>query len=610
LEFRILGPLELVEDGRPVALAGGRQRMLLALLLLHANEVVSSDRLIDGLWGERPPATAAKVLQNAVSQLRRSLGDNLIVTRAPGYVLRVEPEAVDARRFESLLEDGRRTLAAGDAAEAAEILRAGLGLWRGRPLDEFAYEPFAEGEIARLQELRLRALDERIEADLALGRHADLAGELERLVAEHPLRERPRAQLMLALYRSGRQAEALQAYQDGRRLLGDELGLEPGAALQRLEKQILTQDPALEPPPRAVPLPKEERRREPAIRTVRKRPQRRLAVALAATALTATALLAALLTRGDDPAPTVLPNSLVKIDPKTAKIVDVFRVGRKPFMPAIVGDYVFVSSEEDKTLSRIEVGSGEVDTYGGLASPAGVAAGADGTLWVGSFEGSQVRQFDPDDYQLLHVAEVPVPGGAAPYVAVGGGSVWASEGYTSGVTRFTARTGKFQRRYVRPFAAGIEYSAEIAFGAGAAWAAVNGLAGGALVRIDALGGGSEPIDVGEIPYSVAVGFGDVWLTDLVHRPTVNAEPEAGQVLRIDPEAGTIEDVIPVGKRPSGVATGGGSVWVANGGETTISEIDPRTNQVVNTIDTRYHPTSLAYGHGFLWVSLHPEPFAF
>jgi predicted ATPase/DNA-binding SARP family transcriptional activator len=253
VEFRILGPLELVEDGRRVELSGGRQRTLLALLLLHANEVVSVDRLIDGLWGERPPATAAKVLQNAVSQLRRSLGDNLIVTRAPGYVLHVEPEAIDAHRFESLLQDGRSRLAAGQAEEASRILRDGLALWRGRPLDEFAYEPFAETEAARLEELRLRALEERLDADLALGRHADVVGELERLVAEQPLRERPRRQLMLALYQSGRQAEALQAYQDGRRLLAEEIGLEPGPALQQLEKQILTRDPVLEPPPE-VPL--------------------------------------------------------------------------------------------------------------------------------------------------------------------------------------------------------------------------------------------------------------------------------------------------------------------------------------------------------------------
>jgi streptogramin lyase len=156
------------------------------------------------------------------------------------------------------------------------------------------------------------------------------------------------------------------------------------------------------------------------------------------------------------------------------------------------------------------------------------------------------------------------------------------------------------------------YSAEVAFGEGAAWTAANAIARvpGRLLRIDALGAGSEPIEVGRIPYAVAVGFGAVWLSDMVEPPVVNAEPEAGQVLRIDPETGTMEDVIPVGKRPGGVATGGGSVWVANGGEKTISEINPRTNDVVSAIDTRYYPTSLAYGHGFLWVSVHPEPFSF
>ena len=211
------------------------------------------------------------MLQNAVSQLRRALGDNLIVTRPPGYLLRVEPDAIDARRFESLLEKGRRLLASGETEEAAAILHEALALWRGRALDEFAYERFAETEVARLEELRLRALEERIEVDLALGRHADLVGELERLVAQHPLRERPSGQLMLALYRSGRQAEALRIYQEVRRLLAEELGLEPGAALQQLEKQILTHDPALEPPP-LVPPPKEERRREAAPGTAPGRP--------------------------------------------------------------------------------------------------------------------------------------------------------------------------------------------------------------------------------------------------------------------------------------------------------------------------------------------------
>ena len=595
MEFRILGPLELMEDGRSVDLAGGRQRTLLALLLLHANEVVSSDRLIDGLWGERPPATAAKVLQNAVSQLRRSLGDNVIVTRAPGYLLQVEPDSIDARRFESLLDDGRQTLAAGDAAHAAHALREGLALWRGPPLDEFAYEPFASTEIARLDELRLRALEERIEADLALGRHADLVGELERLVSEHPLRERPRGQLMLALFQSGRQAEALQAYQDGRRLLAEELGLEPGAALQQLEKQILTQDPALEPPP-LVPLQKDERRRESATGT--KRPSWRLAVGVAAIVLTAAALLAALLiTRADEPAPTVVPNSLVKIDPETGNIVDVFHVGGLPFKPGIVGDYVFVSSQEDETLSRIDVRSGELDTYGGLTSPAGVAAGADRTLWVGSFEGHQVSQIDPDTYRLKQLAEVP-PNTGPRHVAVGGGAVWVSHDSPAAVSRFDGQNGQLQQQYPHSL---FLFSAPLAFGEGAAWSPANSEAKpGELLRIDALGGGSEAIANIQAPCAITVAFGAVWLTQAL---------TDGEVLRVDPAAGVVGEEIEVGVHPTGVAAGRGSVWVANGGETTISEIDPRTNEVVDTIPTRYYPYDLVYGHGFLWVSLHARPFS-
>jgi outer membrane protein assembly factor BamB len=454
--------------------------------------------------------------------------------------------------------------------------------------------------------LRLRAIEERIEADLALGRHADLVGELERLVAEHPLRERPRGQLMLALYRSGRQAEALQAYQDGRRLLAEGLGLDPGAALQQLEKQILTQDPALEPPP-VVPVPKEER--EVATTTVPKGPRRRgLSIGLAAIVFAPAALLAAFLFARGDPAPTVVPNSVVKIDPDTHEIVDVFRVGGEPYKPAIVGDYVFVSSEEDEILSRIDVRSGEVDAFGGLTSPAGLAAGADGTLWVGSFKGNQVWQIDADNYQQLQLIELPKD--SAPWaLALGGGSVWVSHNAPAAVSRVSARTGKLQRRYLHPFPAGYSYSAEVAYGEGAAWTAANGLQG-SLLRVDALGGGSELIEVGEIPFAVTVGLGGVWVTDLVQPPEENLEPEAGQVLRVDPLTGKLDDVIPVGKRPTGVATGGGSVWVANGGETVIWKIDPRTNEVVDTIATSYYPGSLAYGHGFLWVSLHAQPLNF
>ena len=248
MDFRILGPLEVSLDGRAVPLGGKKQRALLALLLLHANEALSSDRLIDELWGESPPETVTTMLQVYISRLRKALGAERIVTRAPGYLLHVEPGELDLERFESLAAAGREALSAAQAAAAAERLHDALSLWRGAGLADFASEPFAQREIGRLEELRLATLEERIEADLALGRHAELVGELEALVQEHPLRERLRGQLMLALYRSGRQAEALEAYQETRRTLVEELGIEPSRTLQELERAILNQDSELDSP--------------------------------------------------------------------------------------------------------------------------------------------------------------------------------------------------------------------------------------------------------------------------------------------------------------------------------------------------------------------------
>lgn len=253
LDYRILGPLEVNDAGSPVVLRGTRQRELLAALLLHPNEIVATDRLIDELWEGDPPPTAAKIIQNGVSQLRKLLEPDreegtepLLVTRSPGYVLRVREGELDADRFERLIEEARRDLAAGGSAEAASGLREALDLWRGPVLADLGDASFVRTESARLEELRLAATEDRIEADLALGHHADLVAELEALVATHPLRERLRAQLMLSLYRSGRQAEALRVYQETREVLVEELGLEPSPALQRLERAVLVQDPALE----------------------------------------------------------------------------------------------------------------------------------------------------------------------------------------------------------------------------------------------------------------------------------------------------------------------------------------------------------------------------
>ena len=250
MEYRVLGPLEVRDGEESLPLAGAKQRALLALLLVHANHVLSRDRLIDELWGGEPPETAVQSLQVYVSRLRKLLPADALLTRPPGYLLEVAPDELDLQRFERLLDAGREALAQGESEEASRLLHDALALWRGPALAEFAFERFAQGEIGRLEDLRLAAVEERIEADLVLGRHADLIGELEALIVENPYRERLRGQLMLALYRSGRQAEALEAYQAARHALVDELGIEPGADLQRLEKAILTQDEALDTPPR------------------------------------------------------------------------------------------------------------------------------------------------------------------------------------------------------------------------------------------------------------------------------------------------------------------------------------------------------------------------
>ena len=244
--FRILGPLEVVGPDGPLALGAKKPRDLLALLLIHAGRVLSRDRIIEELWGEQRPKAAAASLQNFVVQLRKVLPSGVLVTKHPGYLLRIDPHQLDLGCFEQLVGEARGK----NAAQRSKLLRDALALWRGPPLGDFVYESFAQGEIRRLEELRLEALEERIDADLELGGGGELVGELEELVAEHPLRERLRGQLMLSLYRAGRQAEALQAYLDARRTLVEELGIDPSPTLQQLYRSMIRQEAGLE---RAAP---------------------------------------------------------------------------------------------------------------------------------------------------------------------------------------------------------------------------------------------------------------------------------------------------------------------------------------------------------------------
>jgi DNA-binding SARP family transcriptional activator/basic membrane lipoprotein Med (substrate-binding protein (PBP1-ABC) superfamily) len=330
MEFRLLGPLEVTEDGRTLSLGGSRARALLALLLLHRNQLLAIDRIVEDLWAERPPKTGGQVVRVYVSHLRKALEPDhlngqrqILVTQRNGYSLRVDPCQVDVDRFEALQAEGRRLLAAGEIADAANTLEKGLSLWRGPPLQDFAYEAFAQTEIARLEELHLATLEDLFDAQLAGGRDSDLVADLEQLVDAHPLRERLRAQLMLALYRGGRPADALETYQRGRRLLAGELGLEPGETLRRLETRILQQDPALDRP--NVPRRAEKPAPPPPARS-RRLVTRAIAGLLLGAAVTVGLLTLATAGQGQKPARVALVVS------ETRDLTDTSPAGAAPIM--------------------------------------------------------------------------------------------------------------------------------------------------------------------------------------------------------------------------------------------------------------------------------------
>jgi DNA-binding SARP family transcriptional activator/streptogramin lyase len=575
VEIRLLGPLQVWRRGEQLELAGGRQRALLAILALNAGDVVSSDRLLEELWDGQPPPTAAKALQNLVSQLRRTIDpeqSGVLLTRAPGYVLDIEPRAIDARRFERLASEGHAALEH-EPAQAGAQLREALALWRGDALAEFAYQRFAQTEIARLDEIRAGALEGRIDADLALGRHAELVPELETLTADHPLNERLRRQHMLALYRCGRQAEALEGYRALRARLKDELGLEPGPESRRLEQAILGQDPALGPVPRLPPP------------LLRKRP-RRLGILLRAAILSAAGIVgAAALLIGGSSTPAIVADSLVKIDARTNEVVDVVPVGREPGPVVIVGPYVFVSSAGDNTLSRVDRRSGDVITVGGFATPRGLGPDGDSLLWVVNEGRGEVVQIDTKTMERLD--QVAVPSAGLGYVAVGGGSLWLNELPPGAVSRWRLATVDLQTRYrLEPGT----FPLEVGFADGAAWFAL--IDSGEVLRVDATDGSTSRVRVGSGPGGPPTpGFGSIWVSTA-----------DGTVWRVDLATRKPVAIVQVGGEPFGLAVGAGSVWVANQNGS-VARIDPTTDQVVATVETGFFPQWLAADGRYVWVGL-------
>jgi DNA-binding SARP family transcriptional activator/ABC-type branched-subunit amino acid transport system substrate-binding protein len=592
VRYGLLGLLEIVEGDETVSVGRGKESALLAILLLHANTPVSTDRLIRDLWGDTPPENAAKNVQQYVSRLRRAIGSGRLVTTPAGYTLEVATGELDTERFEHLAADGRAALDAGDAASAERLLTSALALWRGPALADFGYDEFAQEAIRRFEGERRRAVADRIDARLALGHDEVLVPEIQQLIVEDPLWERPRGQLMLALYRGGRQSEALDAYRATRTMLDEELGLEPSPELQELERSILNQDPALA-----------GRRRGP-----RGTRRRRLAVIAALGTLVAiAAVTAGVLALGGGSAHAVGNNEVAAIDSTGGAPISYTTVGTTPGDVAIGAGGIWVLNADDRTISHLDPKTRKVvQTFAVSGQPTELAAG-DGAVWVGSnsvTSGSRViesdaattdvSRVDPASNQVTNTAHLFGPSATLPGttmgvtpLAVGGGGVWAVDPDGS-ISRLDPATGTRVARVPTNATA-------VAVGDAGVWIVEAAGDTPEVAHIDTRTNRVDrtfPIQTSAL-VGIAVGAGSVWATD----------PSEGVVWRIDPGPKPVERTIPVGVGVTQIAFGDGAVWAANLASATVSRIDPRTGAVTSTKGVAGTPQGLAVGHGAAWVSL-------
>jgi YVTN family beta-propeller protein len=575
MEFRILGPLEVVDDGRPVSIRRGKEQALLAYLLLHANEVVPSGRLIDALWDERPPPTASKILQNAVSHLRKELGDGRLLTRHPGYLLRIDEGELDLQRFEQLAKEGRDEEA--------------LTLWRGPALLNLRDERFADDARRRLEEQRLAVLEDRIEDDLVAGRYAELVGELEQLVEENPLRERLQGQLMRAFYATGRQGDALDVYRRARRTLSEQLGLEPGPQLQELERKILNQDPELAPAPAALP---SRLRSRPPLRRANRRVG--LLVLLGALILAA-ALVGIVRATGGSGGPILATkNSLAVVDPHRNRVVEVIPIGATPRGVTVGKKFVWTANAGEGTVSQIDPKELRVVQTVGLGLAATDLVEARGGVWVATGSDNNIVRIDARSGGEVARAKLSQDLSASAYaVAAGADDVWVGSG--SDLFKIDSSSHELVDRW--HYRHGIN---DVAVNGGSVWIASSAETVARVSETTLRQTGEASIGV--IPTALAIGGDSIW----VAAPDP-FDPHAA-VWRLDPVTARVTQTTRLGRvvgyPPTlDVAFGEGGVWVASFDAGTVTRLDPATGNVVETIRIGGHPSGIAVGANRVWVTV-------
>jgi DNA-binding SARP family transcriptional activator/ABC-type transport system substrate-binding protein len=576
ITFELLGPLTVRRDGVDVELGGQRQRLVLAVLLVRYPEPVSRDRLIDDVWGERPPSTASKTLQVYVSRLRKALGEGVVETTAAGYRISLEGAERDIDRVEAFRDQARDR----NAKDAAALLRDALALWHGPALGDLRYEDAVAADVARFDELRLVTLEDRIDLDLQLSREAQLVSELEAGVQEHPLRERLRASYMLALYRLGRQADALASYRDGRRILGDELGLEPGPELRDLERRILEQDPSLS---------------VPAQTSTATRRRSGLLIGLAGVVLLAAAAgAAAIVMRGGsgEEITAVRGDAAVALDSSSGGVERVVAVRGSPVAAAASAGRVWIASEESSSVTVVDTKTGDARSLQLQLVPTGVAATRD-VVYVGGKGVPGVIALDPVFGRPRAGFR---PGSGVPNdvraIAVADDVLWAVD--AGAAVRLDARSGREQQRVDLP-----QPTAVTAVGGGVGYV---GTGGGEVVRIDPVSGIATRTRVTDEVRAIAVNGRYAWVLGRYSGTLWKLDADSLAIVAVEQV-----DEVPGGENANGaaLAVDGRGVWVAD--DTGVRKIEPQGDdpsllETAQVVRLSSRPTALAMTRGRLWLA--------